>query len=147
MRVGSRCQDRPTNILYQTDDMLYLLFVNLFLSVVRQKKTNQRFLGFEPGTKISLAIVTSLLRLPTTSRRDHKYYIPSYLQVRCVSCRVSLAATQTHDAACNFCPDQLGCVRLPRQVWVHWLTRKLGLRAAAPIVRVECCRGVGQSVQ
>jgi hypothetical protein len=47
------------------------------------------------------------------------------------------------DAACNFCPDQLGCVWLPRPVRVHRLPRKLGLRAAAPIVRVECGRGVG----
>ncbi len=39
--------------------------------------------------------------------------------------------------------DQLGCVRLPRPVRVHRLPRKLGLCAAAPIVRVECVRGVG----
>jgi len=47
------------------------------------------------------------------------------------------------DAACNFCPGQLGCVRLPRPVRVHWLPRKLGLHMAAPIARVECGRGVG----
>ena len=47
------------------------------------------------------------------------------------------------DAACNFCPDQLGCVRLTRPVRVHRLPRKLGLLAAAPIVRIECGRGVG----
>jgi len=34
----------------------YLLFVNHFLSVVLKKKPNLRFSGFEPGTKISLAI-------------------------------------------------------------------------------------------
>jgi hypothetical protein len=46
------------------------------------------------------------------------------------------------DGACNFCPDQLGCVRLPRPVRVHRLPQKLGLCAAAPIGRVECGRGV-----
>jgi hypothetical protein len=70
--------------------------------------------GFEPGTKILLAMVASLYHLPATSCRGHKYYIPSYLQARYVSCL-----------------QRLGCVRLPR---------KLGLRAAAPIVRVECGR-------
>ena len=34
-----------------------------------------------------LAIVTSLHHLPITFLRGHKYYIPSYLQARCVSCR------------------------------------------------------------
>jgi hypothetical protein len=48
-----------------------------------------------------------------------------------------------YQPACNFCPDQVGCVRLPRPVRVHRLPRKLGLRAAAPIVRVERGRGVG----
>jgi hypothetical protein len=83
--------------------------------------------GFEPGTKMALTIV-SVYYPP--SHRGHKYY--------------TIFGANTHsDAACNFCPDQLGCVRLPRPVRVHRLPRKLGLRAAAPIVRVECGRGVG----
>jgi hypothetical protein len=38
----------------------------------------QLFSGFEPGTKILLAIVVSLRHVPITSLRGHKYYIPSY---------------------------------------------------------------------
>ena len=80
----------------------YLLFVTDFLSVVRQKK--KQFSGFEHGTKISLAIAASLQHLHTTSLRCHKYYILSYLQTRCVSCRVSLGATHTAMPPVIFAP-------------------------------------------
>ena len=46
-------------------------------------KKNKRFSGFEPETKILLAIVVSLHHHPNTSFRRHKYYIPTYLQARC----------------------------------------------------------------
>ena len=95
--------------------VLYLFFV-IFLSVVCQKKLISNFWDLNQGQKSCLQS-SPLLRLSTTSR-----------------------------AACNFCPDQLVCVRLPRPVRVHRLPRlprKLGLCAAAPIVRAECGRGLG----
>ena len=78
---------------------------------------------------MSLAILASLHHLPATFLNSHIYY-------------TNLPA----GALCELPPKPpviFARVRLPRPVRVHRLPRKLGLRAAAPIVRVECGRGVG----
>ena len=112
------------------------LSTNFCLSSVKKK---MRFLGFEPETKISLTFVASLHHHPTTSLRRHNYNIPTYLQACCVSCLFGGSGNSHSDAACNFCPDQLGCV---------WLPRPVRVRSAAPKDRVACgCPGVGQEVQ
>ena len=103
---------------------------------VRRPSKKMRFLGFELGTKISLAIIASLHHPPLI--------LYTILPAGAMCELPRLFGGNSHsNATCNFCPDQLGCVRLPRPVRVHWLPHKLGLRAAAPIVRVECGRGVG----
>ena len=94
-----------------------------------KKKKISDFQDLNQGPKSRLQSSRHYTTIPPPFFRRHKYYIPTYLQARCVSCRVSF--------------DQLGCVRLPRPVRVHRLPQKLGLRVAAPIVRVECGRGVG----
>ncbi len=84
-----------------------LLFAKGFLAVVPTRKKISVFwdLGFEPQTKMSLAMVASLHYLPATSLTSHiYYYIPTYLQARCVSCRVSLAATHTAMPPVIFAP-------------------------------------------
>jgi hypothetical protein len=111
----------------------FLLFVNDFLSVVRKKKLISDFRDLNQGPKSCL----QSSRHPTTFPPTPSEAINIIYHPTC------FGGNSHSDAACNFCPDQLGCVWLPRPVRVHQLPRKLGLRAAAPIVRVECSRGVG----
>jgi hypothetical protein len=80
-----------------------LLFVNLYLSVVRQKK-NCDFWDLNQGPKSRLQSSRHYTTIPPPFFRRHKYYIPTYLQARCVSCRVSLAATHTAMPPVIFAP-------------------------------------------
>ena len=120
----------------------YYLPRDFWPSSVNQK-TISDFWDLNPGPNSLLAIVASLHHLPATSSRAI-IIINSNLPAGALCELPRLFGGNSHsNAAFNFCPDQLGCVQLPRPVRVHRLPRKLGLCAAAPIVRVECGRGVG----
>ena len=79
----------------------YYLSTNFCPSSVKKKISD--FWDLNPGPKSRLR---SSCHYTTASLRRHKYYIPTYLQARCVSCRVSLAATHTTMPPLIFAPTK-----------------------------------------
>ena len=119
-----------------------VLFVNHFLSFFVHQKQISDF--WDLNRDQNLACNRRVTPPPPHHLRQRPKILYTILPAGTLCELPRLFGGNSHsDAACNFCPDQLGCVRLPRPVRVHRLPRKLGLCAAAPIVRVECGRGVG----